>query len=267
MKKLFTILFATLALTAFVTSCEKEPQPAPQGTDTPTNTEFPTSKPECEPFTKQFVDGGFENCWYWQSTQNNTYLEYQSSVLLSLNMLHALEDMIPGTTAPFSAHCDSLTPHSGRFAMKLVSGRIHDENNGELFLPGAIAPLNETFINEFLTDGNINVKKPYTEKPTALKGYYKYTPVEGDTASVSVKLYNGDEVIAEGSFVEKNTVSGWTEFNIPITGANYDATTPTHISIIISASAGYDFSNLMNCVGKEGSTLWIDDFELIFPNK
>ena len=267
MKKLLTILFVIFALAAFVTSCEKEPQPAPQGTDTPTNTEFPTSKPECAPFTKQFVDGGFENCWYWQSTQNNTYLEYQSSVLLSLNMLHALEDMIPGTTAPFSAFCDSLTPHSGRFAMKLVSGRIHDDNNGELFLPGAIAPLNETFISEFLSDGNINVKKPYTEKPTALKGYYKYTPVEGDTASVSVKLYNGDEVIAEGTFVEKNTVSGWTEFNIPITGANYDAVTPTHISIIISASAGYDFSNLMNCVGKEGSTLWIDDFELVFPNK
>ena len=266
MKKLFAILFAFVALTAFVTSCEKDPVPDPPK-PTPSNTDFPSSKPECAPFTKQIVDGGFESCWYWQSTQNDTYLEYQSSVFLSLNMLHALEDMIPGTTAPFTAYCDSLTPHDGRFALKLVSGHIYDATIGELFLPGATAPLNETFISEFLNEGNINVKRPYTEKPTALKGYYKYTPVDGDTASVKVQLFNGEDVIAEGIFVERNTVGGWTEFNIPITGANYDATTPTHISIIISASAGYDFANLDNCVGKEGSTLWVDDLELVFPSK
>lgn len=267
MRKLSIILIASLTLAFVATSCEKDPVPEDPNNDVPVNTEFPTTKPECEAFTKQFVDGGFENCWYWQSTRNDTYLEYQSSVLMSLNLLHALEDMIPGTTAPFTAYCDSVTPHSGRFAMKLVSGRIHDDNVGELFLPGAIAPLNETFISEFLDNGNINVKRPYTEKPSALKGYYKYTPVDGDTASICLKLYNGDEVIAEGIFVARNTVSGWTEFNIPITGDSYGATTPTHISIIISASAGYDFSNLANCVGKEGSTLWIDDIELVFPNK
>ena len=266
MKKLFVILFAFVALTAFVTSCEKDPVPDPPK-PTPDHTDFPSTKPECAAFTKQIVDGGFESCWYWQSTQNDTYLEYQSSVFLSLNMLHALEDMIPGTTAPFTAYCDSLTPHDGRFALKLVSGHIYDATIGELFLPGATAPLNETFISEFLNEGNINVKRPYTEKPTALKGYYKYTPVDGDTASVKVQLFNGDDVIAEGIFVEKNTVNGWTEFNIPITGANYDATTPTHISIIISASAGYDFVDLDNCVGKEGSTLWVDDLELVFPSK
>lgn len=267
MKRLLILLFAIVALTVFTTSCEKDPKPEEPSNDTPTNTEFPTSKPNCAAFTKQIVDGGFESCWYWQSTQNDTYLEYQSSVFLSLNMLHALEDMIPGTTAPFSAYCDSVTPHNGHFALKLVSGRIHDENNGELFLPGAIAPLNESFISEFLSDGNINVKRPYTEKPTALKGYYKYTPVEGDTASIKIQMFNGDEVIAEGIFVESNTISGWTEFNIPITGENYSTTTPTHISIIMSASAGYDFSNLMECVGKEGSALWVDDLELVFPNK
>ena len=202
MKKLLFVLFVSVAFTAFFASCEKEPEPQkPQ--ETPTNTNFPTSKPECAAFTKEFVDGGFESCWYWQSTQNDTYLEYQSSVLLSLNMLHALEDMIPGTTAPFSAFCDSVTPHSGNFAMKLVSGRIHDDNVGELFLPGAIAPLNETFISEFLSDGNINVKRPYTEKPTAIKGYYKYAPVSDDIASIRVILYNGDEVIAEGELIKE----------------------------------------------------------------
>lgn len=267
MKKLISLLLATATLAAFVVSCEKDPVPEDPSNKIPTNTEFPTEKPECEAFTKQFVDGGFENCWYWQSTQNDTYLEYQSSVLLSLNMLHALEDVIPGTTAPFSAYCDSVTPHSGRFAMKLVSGRIHDDTNGEIFLPGAIAPLTMEFISEFLSDGNINVKKPYTEKPTAIKGYYKCAPVQGDSASISVKLYNGNEVIAEGLYVIHNEVSSWTQFNIPITGENYGSTTPTHISVIFSASASYDFSNLMECVGREGSALWLDDIEFVFPSK
>lgn len=254
------------ACIAFFASCEKEPVAEPEK-PTPPNTDFPTSKPECEAFTKQFVDGGFETCWYWQATQNGSYLEYQSSVLMSLNMLHALEDAIPGTIAPFTAYCDNETPHSGKYAMKLVSGRIHDDHNGELFLPGAIAPLNETFISEFLDDGNINVKKPYSEKPISLKGYYKYSPIEGDTASVSVKLYNGNDIIAEGTFVERDAVNEWTEFNIPIVGTDYETTTPTHISIIISSSAGYDFSHLTNCVGQEGSTLWIDDLEFVFPAK
>ena len=266
MRKLFTVLFAVFACIVFFASCEKEPEPDPVK-PTPSNTEFPTSKPDCAPFTKEIVDGGFESCWYWQSTQNDTYLEYQSSVLMSLNMLHALEDMIPGTTAPISAFCDSLTPHSGKYAMKLVSGRIHDEQNGELFLPGAMAPLNENFIDEFLNDGNISVKRPYTEKPTAIKGYYKYAPVDGDAGSITVTLYNGDNVIAEGTLSESNTVGEWTAFNIPITGENYATTTPTHISIIFSASEGYNFADLLSCTGKEGSALWLDDVEFVFSSK
>lgn len=267
MKKLFAFMFVSAVMAASFISCEKEPQPEKPQNNTPTHTDFPTSKPECAAFTKEFVDGGFESCWYWQSTQNDTYLEYQSSVLLSLNMLHALEDMIPGTTAPFSAFCDSVTPHSGNYAMKLVSGRIHDDNVGELFLPGAIAPLNESFISEFLSDGFINVKKPYTEKPTAIKGYYKYVPVSDDIASIRVILYNGDEVIAEGELTQSNTIENWAAFNIPITGENYASATPTHISIIFSASANYDFADLANCTGKEGSTLWLDDIELVFSSK
>lgn len=266
MRKLFTVLFASLACVIFFASCEKEPKPDPVN-QTPSNTEFPTTKPDCASFTKEIVDGGFESCWYWQSTQNNTYLEYQSSVLMSLNMLHALEDLIPGTTAPFTAFCDSLTPHSGKYAMKLVSGRIHDEQNGELFLPGAMAPLNEKFIDEFLNDGNISVKRPYTEKPTAIKGYYKYAPVDGDRGSITVTLYNGDNVIAEGTLIESNNVGSWTEFNIPITGENYANTTPTHISIIFSASADYNFADLLSCTGQVGSALWLDDLEFVFSSK
>ena len=266
MKKLFAFLFVTLASIAFFASCEKDPVPDPPK-QTPSNTEFPSSKPECEAFTKEFVDGGFENCWYWQSTQNDTYLEYQSSVLLTLNMLHALEDMIPGTTAPFTAYCDSVTPHTGKFAMKLVSGHIHDNQNGELFLPGAMAPLNEGFIDEFLNDGNISVKRPYTEKPTAIKGYYKYLPVNGDASSISVKLYNGDEVIAEGTLTESSAVGEWTAFNIPITGENYANQTPTHISVIFSASADYNFADLLSCTGQVGSALWLDDLEFVFSDR
>ena len=97
-------------------------------------------------------------------------------------------------------------------------------------------------------------------------GYYKYAPVASDSASISVKLYNGSEVIAEGYLLEKNEVNTWTQFEVPMVYSNTSAT-PTHISIIISASAGYDFADLTNCQGQEGSSLWIDDLEFTFPSK
>lgn len=263
MKKL-SLLFAA-ALVCVATGCSKPEEPEEPEESTP-------STPVSEEFTKQIVDGGFESCWYTQSMTGENYWEYNSSVFYTLNNLHALIEVpdLMLTSSPLTAFRDE-DAHSGNYCMKLVTGILTDQSKGRLLIPGAIAPLDQNFVYQFLTpsefpDG-INVKREYHEKPTALVGYYKYTPVAGDSASVSVKLYNGSEVIAEGYYVEKNDVSGWTQFNVPISGDNYSSSNPTHISIIFSSSAGYDFSDLTHCQGQEGSTLWLDDVELVFPSK
>ncbi len=265
-KFLFMAIAMVALLSASCTDPEEPEQPTP--TPTPVNNSFPNSMPACAPFVDQIIDGGFENQWFNQTTSFDTYLEYRSTVFYSLNSLHTLMD-IPAmqvTQSPITAHCDSVTPHTGRFALKLVTGELTDASHGRLLIPGAIAPLDTDYVSQFLysdlyPDG-INVKRPYTARPTEFKGYYRYAPVAGDSASMLVRLYDGNQIIGEGVQMVYNDVNAWTQFDAHI---NYTSSaTPTHIAIILSSSAGYNFADLTNCQGQVGSTLWIDDLEFGF---
>ena len=264
MKKIFSIVLMTAIVALLSAGCKDPDEPKP--TPTPVGpTSWPTEAPACDAFTHQIVDGGFENQWF--QPQGADYLEYQSSVFYTLNSLSVLRD-IPAmqvTNAPITSMLDSVTPHSGKYAMKLTTGILRDAANGQLLIPGAIAPLNVNFVDEFLNspDG-INVKRPYTDKPTSISGYFKYTSVASDSASICVELYNGNTVIARGYFLQKTSVNSWTHFSAPIEYTDYANATPTHISIVVSSSAGYNFADLTNCQGQDGSTLWIDDLELGF---
>jgi hypothetical protein len=42
--------------------------------------------------------------------------------------------------------------------------------------------------------------------------------------------------------------------------------TPDSIIIIAVSSKGYNFSDLLQCKGKQNSTLWVDDLQLGFPS-
>lgn len=266
MKKILSLLLMCAVVTFVSVSCEDPDEPKPNPTPNPDEPgSWPTEAPACEAFTHQIVDGGFETQWY--QPQGSEYLEYQSSVFYTLNSLSIMRD-IPAmqvTNAPITSVLDSETPHSGKYAMKLVTGILRDAANGQLLIPGAIAPLNTNFVDEFLNspDG-INVKRPYTDKPTSISGYFKYASVAGDSASICVELFNGSTVIARGYFLQKTSASSWTHFTAPIEYTDYASATPTHISIVISSSAGYNFADLTNCKGQDGSTLWIDDLELGF---
>jgi len=271
MKKITNLFICLSVICVIFAGCKRDDDDS-KGTGGGTTPQDEYAEPTCDAFTKQIVDGGFESCWYKVEMTNEDFYEYKSSVFYTLNNLHSLIEVpdLMLTVSPLTAFRDG-NAHNGNYCMKLVTGELTDQSKGRILLPGAIAPLDKNFVEQFLTpaqypDG-INVKRAYTETPTALKGYFKYMPVAGDSASISVKMYNGSEVIAEGYLLEKNTVSGWTAFNVPITGDNYPATRPTHISIIFSASAGYNFADLTHCKGQVGSTMWIDDVELVFPSK
>ena len=143
---------------------------------------------------------------------------------------------------------------------------------------------------------NMEFGKPFGARPIALHGYYQYTPAvinhvdrvpagvniqEGTTmdecsifialATQSFTFNNGDEssfidyegddrIIAYGELPSGAATSGngYTEFTIPL---RYKSLTqkPTHIIVVCSASKYGDYMT-----GGEGSTLYVDDFELIY---
>lgn len=122
-------------------------------------------------------------------------------------------------------------------------------------------------------------------RPVKLTGYYKYTPgtsmnkngkipsdrtLTVDECDIYVKLWSGDVVIAESHFVTNQTVSEYTQFEFPIEYTDMTKR-PDKITIVATSSrygGEFEGSGIFNTkvVGQvaEGSTLWVDDFELSY---
>lgn len=122
-------------------------------------------------------------------------------------------------------------------------------------------------------------------RPVKLTGYYKYTPgtsmnkngkiptdrtLTVDECDIYVKLWSGDEVIAESHFITNQTVSEYTRFDLPIEYTNMTKR-PDKITIVATSSrygGEFEGTNMINTkvVGQvaAGSTLWVDDFELSY---
>lgn len=100
--------------------------------------------------------------------------------------------------------------------------------------------------------------RPYTGRPIGLRGWYKYTKVNSDKGHVYISLKSGSTQIAYGELVIDQTVSTYTAFEFKL---NYTNTTlkPTEITVIATSSIGG-----ANFVGEYGSTLWVDEFELLW---
>ncbi|MCX7745214.1 MAG: PCMD domain-containing protein, partial [Flavobacteriales bacterium] len=178
-----------------------------------------------------------------------------------LRTLNELADQAFPLTGPVTCYRES-TPsdvHGGTYAAKMVSGVL-----GAFFLPG------------FLGTGDLNIPnqtiylgRQFNGRPQQFRGWYKYTPVSGDSAEFRVWLtrYDGlnqqSVLVGEGSQKVFGTVSNYTQFSIDI---NYvDNGTPDTVVIFCTASAGYNLSNLLTSSGQAGSTLWADDLEFVYP--
>lgn len=131
---------------------------------------------------------------------------------------------------------------------------------------------------------------PFTEKPVSLKGYaaYKSTPItdadathgaligQPDTGHVLVALTDWPDqfhvvsssstyvdfdkdpyIIAYGRYELTGTTSGYVDFDIPL---DYRSDrTPRYLVIVASSSSLGDYFT-----GGRGSTLWIDELELVY---
>ena len=137
---------------------------------------------------------------------------------------------------------------------------------------------------------------PFTSRPTALKGYMKYTPgsinrgsqptgataakgdndycqifcallteqllvanyenTDGYEMSTAIDWQNDSRVIAYGELTQNTTDSNWKEFNIPLTFHTLTKK-PTHLLIVCSSSRWGDYF-----YGSDTSNLKLDNFSL-----
>ena len=128
-------------------------------------------------------------------------------------------------------------------------------------------------------EASVTFGQPYSgARPVKLSGWYKYQPgtditgsvpdtieMKVDECDIYIKLWAGEEVIAESHFRDNQTVSIYKKFELPIEYSN-TSLRPDKITIVATSSRYGGLFDGINVIGKLsiGSTLWVDEFELSY---
>lgn len=237
-------------------------------------------------------NGDFE---FWSQSGETIYPDIQANAGNTTSFWNTSN---PGTTQGMGAIGGALNPTTS------VTSPVHTQGGKAAQLKSAFKII--AFAAASLYTGNfaglsgmsanMEFGKPFSGRPIALKGYYKYTPTvinhvdrvpdgvtieEGktmDECSIFIALakksftfnnndestyidYEGDDnIIAYGALPSGAATQGdgYTEFTIPLKYKNLTEK-PTHIIVVCSASKYGDYMT-----GGEGSTLYVDDFSLVY---
>ncbi len=105
---------------------------------------------------------------------------------------------------------------------------------------------------------------PFTSRPIAFRGYYKYLPVNNDSCDIYADLTrwnsatNKRDTIASARLPDNTLiVENYTEFQLPF--IYFSAENPDTMIMIYASSAAGDLF-----IGGVGSTLYIDDISLVY---
>ncbi|WP_304201780.1 PCMD domain-containing protein [Phocaeicola plebeius] len=176
----------------------------------------------------------------------------------------------------------STVPVTGSEAYRGTSAKLY--TYGDILLVGAAA--GNLFIGTYKTnmgtpESSPSFGRPYSgARPTKLSGYYKYKSMPitysgtvpgnltNDECQIYLRLWNeAGQEIAFGEFTGSKTVTEYTKFEFDI---NYTDTVskPAKITIVATSSKyGGEFDDagkkVIGQVG-DGSTLWVDEFELSY---
>lgn len=238
--------------------------------------------------TLQLPNSGFEN---WHSYRNTDL----TSPVTGLAVYGEGEDMFwdSGNWGSASIGQNITTDDESVFHGGKRSAKLASKNFVVKFAAGNI--FTGKYVDTDGMDGILDFGRSFTAKPTALKGWFKYTstpissvssddPIEDaqkgmdDKAHIYIALGDWDapvrirtkksvrqlfdkddsHVIAYQEMVVDKTVSNWTEFTLNLEYRSL-IRQPKYILVVCSASKYGDYFT-----GGEGSTLWIDDFELVY---
>ena len=213
-------------------------------------------------------DGKFEQWKTGTSDRGEPYDDLANRFWESLNILATLPpDMFTGPVTLFKDKGRSGA--EGDFCPKMVSkSMLFGENNERIFLPGVVGAMTVIVDNQTAQFG-----RPWVSRPKAIRGYMKYTPVNGDSASIFVEIYRFNpekkmrQMIGRVEQFYKNAITDWTVFELPIEYLdedNEEKMTPDSATVLFVSSAGYNFQDMFACKGQEGSTLWVDDCEFVY---
>ena len=181
------------------------------------------------------------------------------------------------------------TPSGSGWAAKLETRFVGIGSLGKIAAGNIFAG---TYVRTVGTNGVLSFGRPFVNRPTAMRGQYKYTvanishastefkqligqpdtciiwvalidsdePFEIRTAPNDRHLFdeNGPEVVAYGKIECAQTISNYVPFEVDI---KYKSTSrkPKYILVTASASKYGDYFT-----GGNGSTLYLDDFELVY---
>lgn len=186
-----------------------------------------------------------------------------------------------GITSSLAGGYDATTqPVSGTDAYKGKAAKMRSITG--VILVGAAA--GNLFIGTYKTNmGNpaasVSFGRPYNgARPTKLTGYYKYKPMpitndgtvpgnlQSDECHIYIRLWDAsDKEIAYGEFYSAEQSDTYQPFEIDIQYTDQKAK-PAKITIVATSSRyGGEFSGpkIIGQVG-DGSTLWVDEFELLY---
>lgn len=151
----------------------------------------------------------------------------------------------------------TTNPHSGTSCARVVTITNNIFLVGPVTMPG-ILTLGDVVIDVLNQTGGVTGGVPVTGLPKFLKGFYKYTPMSGDSAIIGIGLtrWNGTGADTVGYSYKTfgGLVTNWTEFSIPIeyTSPNW----PDSMNIMMVSS------NLLRNIMFNGSALQVDDILL-----
>jgi hypothetical protein len=171
------------------------------------------------------------------------------------------DDMLAGTGLASGTTLETqVSPgNSGSSACQLQTQSVSLLFIGNFDVPGII---NSAPITLNLTSGSINFDfAPYTSIPTSYSFYYKFSPVNGDTAA-SICYFtkwntttNLRDTIGYGGTLILNSAAAFTQMSVPITWLSQNA--PDSIQMLFFSSAG--------AVAQINTTLTIDDVNMQIP--
>ena len=199
-----------------------------------------------ENWNQNFYNSMFPSNYYWENLPTSVWASSNAA-----------------TTIVNDFCCERTTDcHGGSYA-------AHLETKNVFSVPAA----GNLFTGVFVADGfNSQALRgvSFTDKPESIKGYYKYSPsnydngtaIVPDTCAIYAILSYWDGAqrveIARAEMYSANSVTSYTLFDLNF---NYSSSvTPDTIAVVFASSKYGDLFE-----GGIGSTLLIDDVELIYP--